>query len=39
MLTEEVIFTEYDAITAKLSYSLNQINDLGLVDVNKDGVT
>ena len=33
MFTEEVILTEYDAITAKLSYSLNQINDLGPVDV------
>ena len=33
MFTEEVILTEYDAITAKLSYSLNQINDLGPVVV------
>ena len=33
MFTEEVILTEYDAITAKLSYILNQINDLGPVDV------
>ena len=33
MFTEEMILTEYDAITAKLSYILNQINDLGPVDV------
>ena len=33
MFTEEVILTEYDAITAKLSYILNQMNDLGPVDV------
>ena len=33
MFTEEVILTEYDAITAKLSYILNQINDLGPVNV------
>ena len=33
LFTEEVILTEYDAITAKLSYILNQINDLGPVDV------
>ena len=33
IFTEEVILTEYDAITAKLSYILNQINDLGPVDV------
>ena len=33
MFTEEVILTEYDAIAAKLSYILNQINDLGPVDV------
>ena len=33
MFTEKVISTEYDAITAKLSYILNQINDLGPVDV------
>ena len=33
MFTEEVILSEYDAITAKLSYILNQINDLGPVDV------
>ena len=33
MFTEEVILTEYNAITAKLSYILNQINDLGPVDV------
>ena len=33
MFTEEVILTEHDAITAKLSYILNQINDLGPVDV------
>ena len=29
MFTEEVILTEYDAMTAKLSHILNQINDLG----------
>ena len=39
MFIEEVILTEYDAITAKLSYILNQINDLGPIDVNQDGVT
>ena len=33
MFTGEVILTGYDAITAKLSYILNQINDPGLVDV------
>ena len=33
MFTEEVILTEYDAIPAKLCYILNQINDLGPVDV------
>ena len=33
MFTEEVILTEYDTITAKLSYILNQINDLDPVDV------
>ena len=32
MFTKEVILTEDDAITAKLSYILNQINDLGPVD-------
>ena len=33
MFTEEVVLTEHDAITAKLSYILNQINDLGPADV------
>ena len=33
MFTEEVILTEYDAITAKLSYIFNQMNDLGPVYV------
>ena len=31
MFTEEVILTEYNAITVKLSYILNQINDIGPV--------
>ena len=33
MFTEEVILTDNDAITAKLSYILKEINDLGSVDV------
>ena len=33
MFTEKVLLTEYDAITAKLSHILNQINDLGPVNV------
>ena len=33
IFTEEMILTEYDAITAKLSYILNQINDPGPADV------
>ena len=32
MFTEEMILTEYDAMTAKLSHILNQINDLDPVD-------
>ena len=33
MFTKKVILTEYDAITAKLSYILNQMNGLCSVDV------
>ena len=35
MFTEEVILTEYDAITAKLGYILKQIYDLGPVYVKQ----
>ena len=37
MFTEEVILTEYDAMTAKLSHILNQINYLSPVDVKPRG--